>query len=319
MIRLLAAFVLLFAGALPAAARDNPLAIGAHILKVGGVKLWYRVAGPARGVPLVFVHGGPGEGSQAFQAVGGPELEKTRRIVYLDQRGSGRSDRPKDAKFYTIPLLVDDIEALRRHLGMPRIALIGHSFGTILALEYASYYSSRTAAVVLAGAVPDFPALLDIQCRRLATADPAAYARATAGLAANAYPSCNAFGAYSGSAMKDHVYASMFPDPATGARVDALDNADGLGNSGEMSRALFAADLLHYRFLHPRQVTAPVLIIAGGKDLQAAIEPQRGLAEALPRATLLEYPENGHFMLVEAPDRFARDVSAFLKRVGVSK
>jgi len=313
MIRALAA-ALLMLGGVPALAQEAPLAPGPHKLAVADVSLWYRVAGKTDGVPLVFLHGGPGEGSQAFQAIGGPELEKTRRIVYLDQRGSGRSDRPKGESFYSIEILVEDIEQLRRHLGVEKIALLGHSFGTILALEYAARYPGHVSAIVLAGAVPDLPRALDIQCGRLASADPTAYARARQGLAADANPRCNAFAAYEGDAMKAHIQRNMFPDAATGALVDRLDSQDHLDNTGELSGALFAQGLASYRFMSASKVTAPVLVIAGGKDLQAVIEPQRSLAEALPHAWLIEYPANGHFMFVEDPVRFARDVDKFLAR-----
>ena len=105
----------------------------------------------------------------------------------------------------------------------------------------------------------------------------------------------------------------MFPDPAVGERVDALDNAEGVSNSGEMGRALMAQGLMQYRFAEPRRISAPVLVIAGGKDFQAAIGPQKALTAAIPRARLIEYPDNGHFMFVEDPERFARDVDAFIR------
>jgi proline iminopeptidase len=308
---LVAALALLGALAAPAAAQPA-LAPGEHRFAVDGINIWYRVAGKPEGVPVVFLHGGPGEGSQAFQAVGGPELEKTQRIVYLDQRGAGRSNRPKDSRYYSIALLVDDIEALRLRLGVPKIVVLGHSFGTILALEYARRYPDHAAAVVLAAAVPDIPRAIDIQCTRLAKDDPAAYARARKGFGPRAVPRCDSFGAYSGDAQKAYVYRNMFPDPATGERVDALDAQEGLRNTGEMGGAIFAQGLARYRFLGAERLTMPVLVVAGGKDFQAVIEPQRALARALPHGRLLEYPANGHFLFVEDPERFARDVTAFL-------
>jgi proline iminopeptidase len=60
-------------------------------------------------------------------------------------------------------------------------------------------------------------------------------------------------------------------------------------------------------------VVAPTLVIAGGKDFQAGIEPQRELVARLKRGRLIEYRGNGHFMFVEDPRRFARDVTAFLR------
>lgn len=296
-----------------AAPADMPLAVGAHEFDSAGVRLWYRVAGVTHGEPVVFLHGGPGEGSQTFATFAGPSLERSLRMVYLDQRGSGRSQRPKEASAYSMALLVDDVERLRVRLGAPRIVVIGHSFGTALALEYAARYPERVSHLILAGAVPDLPALLEIQCRRLAVDDPAAYKRAATGIAPGTMPSCNAFAAYPAGEMKAHISRNMFPDPATGELVDRTDAADGLGNSGELSGAMFGGGFIRYRFAHIDALTMPVLIIAGGKDFQAVIAPQRALVAKLPHAHLVEYPDNGHFMFVEDPARFARDVADFLR------
>src|SRR2546422_1269440 len=125
--------------------RDGP-----HQVVVNNVRLWYRVAGrPAAGVPpVVFLHGGPGQGSYHFAALVGPYLERSLRMVYFDQRGSGNSERPWTGE-YSMATLVEDIEGLRRELGVPQIALIGHSFGGTLALEYAAAYPTRVARLVI--------------------------------------------------------------------------------------------------------------------------------------------------------------------------
>jgi proline iminopeptidase len=96
--------------------------------------------------------------------------------------------------------------------------------------------------------------------------------------------------------------------------VNRIDNAEGLRNTGEAAGALFQQGLLGYRFTKADQIQAPVLVIAGGRDFQSSIEPQRDLVTALPNGRLLEYPESGHFMFVEDPQRFARDVSRFIRR-----
>ena len=298
----------------PAAARSTATATGEHRFAVGSVHLWYRVAGKPGGTPVVFLHGGPGEGSQTFARYAGPTLEARLRMVYLDQRGSGRSDRPKAADNYSIAQLVDDIEALRVHLGAPRIDLIGHSFGTILGLEYAARYPGRVAHLVLAGAVPDLPRAIDIQCARLQSSDPAAFARAAQGKTPGAYPRCDVFSAYDGDAMSAAIHRNMYPNAAIGRKVDAMDSANSLGNTGELGNALSSKGLWNYHFADAAKVSAPTLVIAGGRDFQAVEAPQRDLAKALPRGRFLLYPNDGHFMFVEEPQRFAKDVAAFLRR-----
>jgi proline iminopeptidase len=276
------------APASPTLAASSPLSAGVHRFKVGGVELWYRVAGKTAGVPVVFLHGGLGEGSQVFQAFGGPQLEKTNRIIYFDQRGAGRSDRPKDAASYSIDILVNDVEQLRQHLGIPTGVLLGHSFGTQLSLEYAVKYPQHTAALILAAATPHLARSIDLQCERLQHEDPEAFARAVNPI--GALPRCNTMAAYSGDQSKAFAMRNLFPDPATGKKVEALDNADGLCNTGEAAAALFRKGLLRYHFTDTAKVRASVLLIAGGRDFQAAIEPQRDLVKELPNALLLEYP-----------------------------
>jgi len=310
--RLLMLALLLLAG--PALAENRAaLAPGPHDAVVNQVRLWYQVAGRSSGEPVVFLHGGPGEGSQSFAALAGPALEPRLRMIYLDQRGSGRSERPW-TNAYSTALLVEDLEQLRRLWNVPRLALIGHSFGTVVALEYAARYPDHVGHLVLAASAPDMPALLERQCDRLEATDPEAYRRAVAGREAGASARCNSFAAYEGEEQHRRIYRNMFPDPATEARVEAADHANGLRNTGELSGAIFSNGFLAYRFAHPERLTMPVLIIAGGADYQAVVEPQRALAARLPRGRIVEYPGAGHFMWAEQPERFARDVAAFLAR-----
>lgn len=305
-------FLILCLLAAPAAAENRAaLSPGVHETAVNGVRLWYRVAGRGRGVPVVYLHGGPGQGSQSFAKFAGPELEKGLRMVYLDQRGSGRSERPWN-KAYSLDLLVDDLEKLRIAWGVPKIALIGQSFGTALGMEYAARYPDRVSHLVLAAGIPDIPAALDIQCARLEREDPAAFARAKAALREGDKGRCNVFRAYEGAASRAFIDGNMYPKPETMKLVDEADAEGGLRNTGEIGQAIVEQGFFGYRFDKAERLTMPVLVIAGGKDLQAVAEPQRALAGRVPSGRYLEYPEAGHFMFVEEPVRFARDVTAFI-------
>jgi proline iminopeptidase len=309
--RLLFLLLCLVAAAPAAAESRAALAPGVHETVVNGVRLWYRVAGRGRGVPVVYLHGGPGQGSQSFAKFAGPELEKGLRMVYLDQRGSGRSERPWD-RAYSLDLLVDDLEKLRIAWGVPKLALIGQSFGTALAMEYAARYPERVSHLVLAAGIPDIPAAIDIQCARLEREDPEAFARAKAALREGDKGRCNVFRAYEGAASRAFVDRNMYPKPETMKLVDEADAEGGLRNTGEIGQAIIGQGFFGYRFDRAERLTMPVLVIAGGKDFQAVAEPQRALAQRVKRGLYLEYPEAGHFMFVEEPVRFGRDVTAFI-------
>src|SRR6266699_6920704 len=133
---------------------------GPHNVVLNGVRFFYSVGGTAADVPpVVFLHGGPGQGSEHFEALGGRLLERELRVIYFDQRGSGLSERPVN-RDYAIATMVDDIEALRRELGTYKIVVMGHSFGAVLALEYAAKYPSNVSHVIIVAGLWD----TQVQC-----------------------------------------------------------------------------------------------------------------------------------------------------------
>ena len=291
---------------------------GTHNAVVNGVRLWYRVAGeaPADVPPVVFLHGGPGQGSAHFDALAGPHLEPALRMVYLDQRGSGHSERPWTGA-YSIDLLIEDLEGVRRHLGVSQIALVGHSFGGLLALEYAARYPERVSRLVFAAGLYDTPYQCRLRLERLAEVRPEVYARVRADtLAADGTRRSDCelefAGFESGEEREAYSTAAMYPDPAVAARIDSANTAHGIRNTGELGRALFEGGLLDYQFTGYDQLSMPVLVVAGRHDGAARSAGLRRLADRLPNAQFVEYDRSGHFVYLDEPERFARDVVAFL-------
>lgn len=288
---------------------------GSHDLVVNGIRLWYRVAGTSapNTPPVIYLHGGPGGTSHDFATLAGPRLEPSLRMVYLDQRGSGRSERPWD-NTYSLDLLVEDVEGLRRILGVPQIALMGHSFGGLLALEYAAKYPEHVSRLVFVAGLSDAAASGRSMCQRLAETNPDAYAPAVADPAdRTGTGGCNWWGALrDGEKRQSFISANMYPDPSVRELRDSVIAASGLRNTQELSRALFNSGLGDYRFTSHERLTMPVLIIAGRHDYQIGLEAPRELARLLPNAELAVYQESGHHLYLDEPERFARDVTGFL-------
>ena len=111
-----------------------------------GVLIYYKVIG--RGAPLVILHGGPGAAHDYFLPYLLP-LARRNRLIFIDERGSGRSEKLEDASAYTVENMVEDVEALRGTLKLGKIALLGHSCGGVLAQAYALKYQQNLTRLIL--------------------------------------------------------------------------------------------------------------------------------------------------------------------------
>jgi proline-specific peptidase len=134
-----------------------------------GYRTWYRVVGDASvagpKAPLLVVHGGPGFphdylGGLARLSEGG------RPVVFYDQLGCGRSDRPDDPTLWVMETFVSELTAIRAALGLDRVHLLGHSWGGWLALEYVLGKPAGLAGLILASTCASIPAFA-AETRRL--------------------------------------------------------------------------------------------------------------------------------------------------------
>jgi proline iminopeptidase len=199
---------------------------------------------------------------------------------------------------------------------VPKISLMGHSFGGLLALEYAARYPQNVSRLILVGAFSDGPATCRVHRERLAGMHLVEYARVlkdTAWRNAAKHNDCEYESRALTSAERERFNSSgIFPDSTLQRVQDSVDAASGLRNTGEQSRALFSAGLFGYRFTKHARVTMPTLVLTGGNDNAVGVPPQRYLAATLPNARLAVYDRAGHFPYLEEPERFARDVISFL-------
>lgn len=120
----------------------------AGLLEVGdGHRIYYEQCGQPQGLPLLFLHGGPGSGCSPRQRrLFNPARH---RLVLFDQRGCGRSQPRGGLQANTSAHLVADIECLRTHLGIPRWQVVGGSWGAGLALAYAAAHPAACTGLVL--------------------------------------------------------------------------------------------------------------------------------------------------------------------------
>ena len=134
-------------------------------LRLPGVTLHYQTRG--RGEPVLILSGGPGAPGAYLEPVYDSVAHHARAIL-LDQRGTGRSVLGRtDSTTLTLRLAVEDIEALRKRLGVEKLTLLGHSWGGQLAMAYTVAHPKRVRALILVGSAGAGPGLGDQMMEKL--------------------------------------------------------------------------------------------------------------------------------------------------------
>ena len=142
---------LLFIGCclLVAACRQSPsLHSGEGFIPVKGGKVWYRIVGSGDNTPVVLLHGGPGSTSYYLNPM--QALGSDRPVIFFDQLGCGRSDKLTDTTLMTTAAYVEQFEEVRKALGLEKFYLYGHSWGTMLGMDYYLKYPAAIKAMVIA-------------------------------------------------------------------------------------------------------------------------------------------------------------------------
>ena len=291
---------------------DEKLRAREGFIDDGGVRIYHKTLGS--GVPLLLLHGGPGADHSDFLPALKP-LAKRCQLILIDERGSGRSERLADPRGYTLDHMVEDIERVRRHYGFPRLVVLGHSFGGILAQAYAVRHPRRILGLVLAGTGSsagcinrDFRAIR----KRLPAALRARLARhEKAGIFRPNGAYTIAYAAASARAIAPYMYARTPPKrfkhpPPLG--MEAL-------REMWVRRSDFRIDgnLKGFDFTDSlARVKAPALVVIGDRDLVSTATAEVTRA-SLSRATLVVMAECAHMMYIDQTARFNRLLAAFLE------
>jgi pimeloyl-ACP methyl ester carboxylesterase len=267
-----------------------------------GTQLAYRTHGS--GDPLVCIPGGPTDATY-FGDLGG--LSVHRQLILMDLRGTGRSALPDDVTSYRCDHLVDDVEALREHLGLTTMALLGHSAGTNIAVQYAARHPKHVDKLVLI--CPSTAAVgitITAETRHelaLLRKDepwfPAAFAALTAiteGIGTDWSAIAPFFWGRWDAAAQNH------PAARTPSNADAVAH---FAAEGAFDPAATRAALADYE--------TPVLLLAGEVDLNSPPTAVAEFASLFPDAELVVQPGAGHYPWLDDADRFMATVAAFLR------
>jgi proline iminopeptidase len=270
-----------------------------------GTKLAYRVLG--EGTPVVCLAGGPMQDSASLGELGG--LPGRVQVILLDYRGTGRSETPADAGSYRCDRLVDDVEALREHLGLDQINLLAHCAGANLAVLYATRHPERVGKL----------ALITPSTRAVGITATSEMRRAVVRLRERepwfAVASIAFEAVQAGQATPAHWEAMT---PLTYGRWDAAaraHHASGEKRRNEEAAAVFGAEGAYDPTVTRATLAtsaSPVLLLAGEVDVAAPPSVVAEMASLFPRATLVTQPGGGHVPWLDDPGWFSTTIAAFL-------
>ncbi|MFF0423290.1 alpha/beta fold hydrolase [Streptomyces sp. NPDC004520] len=273
-----------------------------------GTLLAYHVSGS--GEPLICLPGGPMQDSAYLGDLGG--LDAHRTLIRLDLRGTGASAVPEDAASYRCDRLVEDVEALRAHLGLEAVDLLGHSAGANLAALYVTRHPERVARLVLVTPGAAAPGLVTTGEERLAAARQAW--REEEPWFGPAYAALEELAAGRGTAETFQAVAPFFhgtwDEAARQRNADTVEQRNGEAAGVYASEGAFEPDATRAVFAG---FDRPVLVVAGEGDANTPVPTATAYTELFPEAELAVLAGAGHFPWHDDAEWFADRLAGFLK------
>ena len=274
-------------------------------IEAEGARLFVRSVGS--GTPLVIIHGGPGMSHDYLAPQLIDLLAREYRLIFYDQRASGRSAGVEDTTRLTMAQFISDLESLRKSLQLDRMNLLGHSFGGLLAMYYAAAYNHATGKIILLDTSPaswelNFPYFRRTIAERQTEEDRKELAAIKQAAAADPATMDRYLKIY----FRTYFYERRLSDSIRlGITRQWLVN-------NQVTGGRIWKDLGHYD-IHDRlpNITVPVLIIYGTASV-ISVEGAQAIANRIPNSKLILLDNVGHFPYIEAPQVFAAALKAFM-------
>ena len=285
-----------------------------------GALIYYQIVG--RGKPLVIVHGGPGASHDYFLPWLLP-LMRSNKLVFIDERGSGKSSKLDDPRQYTIANMVEDLETVRQALGLGKISLLGHSFGGALVQAYALKYQKNLSHLILGSTFASTAELNDALARMKADMDPKDREHVNALESAGLFGKGQLWehGRYSEEYAKLAWGIGYFPyvyynrpdpnyDPVSLNTSTAWDvYREMWGSDGEF---IVDGNLKEVEYVSRlSEIKVPTLIIVGEHD-ESDPKMSREMHEKIAGSQLVILPKSGHMTFVDQPETFLKAVGDFV-------
>jgi proline iminopeptidase len=280
---------------------------GGHYVDIGDTRLYVVERGS--GYPLLVFHGGPGVDHHSF----GDYLDALAdeyRLILVDQRSNGRSDRaPEDT--WSLRQMAADVGSLARALDLERYAVLGHSYGAFVVLQHAVDFPGDAAQTIVSSGIPSARYLEQID-RNLAAFEPVELREQVT----ESWEREKSVRTQEEVAQLLHdQWPFQFADPHD-PRIEDYER--------RTAKSIYSTDVLR-RFASEEyggievedrlgDVTQPVLVLAGRHDRTCSVEAAQAIAEGVRQGHLVVFESSGHMTFVEQNEAYVRTVRDFLRR-----
>lgn len=247
-------------------------------------------------MPLLCLHGGPGGSHLPLLGLGALS-EQGRRVVFYDQLGGGDSARPDDPSLWTVGTFIEQLEGVRRGLGLERIHLFGSSWGGMLALEYAFTRPSGLASLVLNSTPTSAPRWAEETLRLHAELPPGLDPRAAE------------------AEFKRRHICRLDPEPEALRQARAKFGTQVYETMWGPNEFTVTGTLKDWDVISRLgEIHVPTLITSGRHDecTPALVEP---LHHGIAGSEWVLFEDSSHMAYLEEPERYLEVVGAFLRRV----
>lgn len=285
-------------------------------IPVTGGRVWYQIVGSGDGIPLLTVHGGPGAYHDYLEPL--KALAGERPVIFYDQLGGGKSDRPDDPSLWRMERFAEELGQVRQALELEQVHLFGSSFGTMVALDYLLTQPAGVVSVIQVGPILSFPKLLENINRLYATLPEGMYEAMQRHEAAGTMDSEE----YQ-QALKEYWrrYINRAEPKAEVAKEEtATDESPVFG--AQVYQTLWGpyelqvtGNLKDYdRSAQVGALTVPMVLICGRYD-QSTPEETARYHSLVASSEFVIFEEGSHMPYVEEPDHLVEVVRDFLQRV----
>lgn len=277
----------------------------ARLVPISDTRLYVDERGD--GPPLIVLHGGPGLDHRSFGDYLDPLADRF-RLLFVDQRSQGRSDRAPEST-WTLPQMAADVESLARSLTLERFAVLGHSFGAFVALQHAVDFPHSAAATIVSSGVPSARFLAQVDAQ-LESFEPVELRRQ---VQRSWEMEKVVADAEQVAALLHDQLPFHFADPRD-SRIPEFE--------ARTAGAVYAPDVLrHFANLEYGAIEVedrlskaehPVLVLAGRGDRVCSVPAAEAMAAGLPQSEVVVFEHSGHMTFVEENEVYLDVVRKFL-------